>query len=174
MHIATYMEHTVDSELSGNAIDLCPVGALTDKPYRYSARPWELQAHDSVSPHDCVGANIRIDSRSGKAMRVVARDNESVNECWIADRDRFSYTSLAHEERLTKPQINDLLNTLPVDITFVDADDTVRYFNKPEDRIFVRTKAVLGRKVQNCHPQKSLHIVSKIVEAFKNGEKINN
>jgi DUF438 domain-containing protein len=72
---------------------------------------------------------------------------------------------------LTKPQINDLLNTLPVDITFVDADDTVRYFNKPEDRIFVRTKAVLGRKVQNCHPQKSLHIVSKIVEAFKNGEK---
>ncbi len=105
MHIATYMEHTVDSELSGNAIDLCPVGALTDKPYRYSARPWELQAHQSVSPHDCVGANIRIDSRSGKAMRVVARDNEAVNECWIADRDRFSYTALAHEDRLSKPQI---------------------------------------------------------------------
>jgi NADH-quinone oxidoreductase subunit G len=105
MHIATYMEHTVDSELSGNAIDLCPVGALTDKPYRYSARPWELQAHESISPHDCVGANIRIDSRSGKAMRVAARDNEAVNECWIADRDRFSYTALTHEERLTRPQI---------------------------------------------------------------------
>ena len=105
MHIATYMEHSVDSELSGNAIDLCPVGALTDKPYRYSARPWELQAHDSVSPHDCVGTNIRIDSRSGKAMRVVARDNEEVNECWIADRDRFSYAALTHEERVTKPQI---------------------------------------------------------------------
>lgn len=72
---------------------------------------------------------------------------------------------------LTKPQLDSLLNALPVDITFVDAKDTVRYFNKPEDRIFVRTKAVLGRKVQNCHPQKSLHIVSKIVEAFKNGEK---
>jgi PAS domain S-box-containing protein len=73
--------------------------------------------------------------------------------------------------KLTKPQLDSLLNALPVDITFVDANDTVRYFNKPEDRIFVRTKAVLGRKVQNCHPQKSLHIVSKIVEAFKNGEK---
>ena len=72
---------------------------------------------------------------------------------------------------LTKPQLDSLLNALPVDITFVDAKDTVRYFNKPEDRIFVRTKAVLGRKVQNCHPQKSLLIVSKIVEAFKNGEK---
>ena len=72
---------------------------------------------------------------------------------------------------LAKPQLDSLLNALPVDITFVDANDTVRYFNKPEDRIFVRTKAVLGRKVQNCHPQKSLHIVSKIVEAFKNGEK---
>jgi NADH-quinone oxidoreductase subunit G len=105
MHIATYMEHSVDSELSGNAIDLCPVGALTSKPYRYSARPWELQATNSISPHDCVGANIRIDSRSGKVMRVVARDNEAVNECWISDRDRFSYTALDHEERLSKPQI---------------------------------------------------------------------
>ena len=105
MHIATYMEHSVDSELSGNVIDLCPVGALTDKPYRYSARPWELQSHDSVSPHDCVGTNIRIDSRSGKAMRVVARENEEINECWIADRDRFSYAALNHEERLSKPQI---------------------------------------------------------------------
>lgn len=72
---------------------------------------------------------------------------------------------------LTKEQLDGLLNTLPVDITFVDADDTVHYFNKSEDRIFVRTRAVLGRKVQNCHPQKSLHIVRKIAEGFKNGEK---
>ncbi|MDH5785154.1 MAG: NADH-quinone oxidoreductase subunit NuoG [Chromatiales bacterium] len=105
MHIATYMEQSVDSELSGNAIDLCPVGALTSKPYRYSARPWELQEHESVSPHDCVGANLRIDSRSGQVMRVVARENEAVNECWISDRDRYSYTALNHEERLTRPQI---------------------------------------------------------------------
>ena len=72
---------------------------------------------------------------------------------------------------LTKEQLEALLNTLPVDITFVDANDTVRYFNKPEERIFVRTKAVLGRKVHNCHPQKSLHIVSKIVDSFKSGER---
>ena len=73
--------------------------------------------------------------------------------------------------RLTKEQLQALLNTLPVDITFVDANDTVRYFNKPEERLFVRTKAVLGRKVHNCHPQKSLHIVSKIADSFKNGER---
>jgi PAS domain S-box-containing protein len=72
---------------------------------------------------------------------------------------------------LTKEQLDGLLNTLPVDITFVDADDTVRYFNKPENRIFMRPKAVLDRKVHNCHPQKSLHIVSKIVESFKSGKK---
>ncbi|MEN8170677.1 MAG: NADH-quinone oxidoreductase subunit NuoG [Pseudomonadota bacterium] len=105
MHIGTYMEHSVNSELSGNVIDLCPVGALTSRPYRYSARPWELQSHESISPHDCVGTNIRIDSRDRKAMRVVARDNDAINECWIADRDRFSYTALDHEERLSKPQI---------------------------------------------------------------------
>jgi len=72
---------------------------------------------------------------------------------------------------LTKTQLNGLLNTLPVDITFIDANDTVQYFNKPEERIFVRPKGVLGRKVHNCHPQKSLHVVNKIVESFKNGEK---
>jgi PAS domain S-box-containing protein len=72
---------------------------------------------------------------------------------------------------LTKEQLDGVLNTLPVDITFVDADDAVRYFNKPGKRIFIRPKAVLGRKVHNCHPQKSLHVVNKIVESFKNGEK---
>jgi PAS domain S-box-containing protein len=72
---------------------------------------------------------------------------------------------------LTKEQLEALLNTLPVDITFVDANDTVRYFNKPEKRIFVRTKAVLGRKVHNCHPRKSLYIVSKIVDFFKSGKR---
>ncbi|MCW8957816.1 MAG: NADH-quinone oxidoreductase subunit NuoG, partial [Gammaproteobacteria bacterium] len=101
MHIGTYMEGTVDSELSGNVIDLCPVGALTSKPYRYTARPWELRSYHSISPHDCVGSNIRVDVRNGKAMRVVPRENETVNETWIADRDRYSYTANDHPERLT-------------------------------------------------------------------------
>lgn len=105
MHISAYMEHSVDSEISGNVIDLCPVGALTSKPYRYSARPWELLGFDSISPHDCVGSNIRIDVRGNQLMRVVPRDNENVNETWLADRDRFSYTANTHEERLLKPMI---------------------------------------------------------------------
>ena len=103
--IGTYVERTVDSELSGNVIDLCPVGALTDKPYRYHARPWELVAHDSVSPHDCVGANLRIDTRGNQVMRVVPRDNEAVNESWLADRDRYAYMGLRHGERLTAAHI---------------------------------------------------------------------
>jgi NADH-quinone oxidoreductase subunit G len=105
MHISTYMEHSVDSELSGNVIELCPVGALTSKPYRYSARPWELVSYPGISPHDCVGSNIRIDVRGGQLMRVVARENENVNETWLADRDRFSYTANTHQERLLKPMI---------------------------------------------------------------------
>lgn len=107
MHIGTYMEGTVDSELSGNVIDLCPVGALTSKPYRYSARPWELRSYESVSPHDSVGSNIRVDVRGNEVMRVVPRDNENVNESWIADRDRFSYTANYHDERLQQPMIKE-------------------------------------------------------------------
>ena len=103
--IGLYVENTVDSELSTNMADLCPVGALTAKPSRYTARPWELSGHDSVSPHDCVGANLRIDTRSHQVMRVVPRENDEVNETWIADRDRFSYQALSHDERLTQPMI---------------------------------------------------------------------
>ena len=105
MYISTYMEHSMDSELSGNVIDLCPVGALTSKPFRYSARPWELKSHPSISPHDCVGANLRVDVRAGKIMRVLPRTNEMVNEEWLADRDRFSYTALNHPERVSVPMI---------------------------------------------------------------------
>jgi NADH-quinone oxidoreductase subunit G len=107
MHISTYMEASVDSEMSGNVIDLCPVGALTSKPYRFTARSWEMIRHDSVSPHDCVGSNISVDVRDGKVMRVVARENENVNESWIADRDRFSYAGNNHADRLTQPMIKE-------------------------------------------------------------------
>jgi NADH-quinone oxidoreductase subunit G len=103
--ITTYVERTVDSELSGNVIDLCPVGALTSKPYRYTARPWELTKNGSISPHDCVGANLTVETRAGQVMRVRPRDNEAVNEIWLADRDRFSYTGLRHADRLLAPRI---------------------------------------------------------------------
>ncbi len=105
MEIRTFLDRSVDSELSGNVIDLCPVGALTSKPFRYTARPWELADHVSISPHDCVGANINVQVRRGSVMRVLPRDNEAVNECWLADRDRFSYEALNGEDRLRVPMI---------------------------------------------------------------------
>ena len=103
--IETFLGETVDSELSGNMIDICPVGALTSKPFRYSARTWELSRRKSVSPHDSTGTNLIVQVKNSKVMRVVPFENEEVNECWIADRDRFSYEALNSEDRLTSPMI---------------------------------------------------------------------
>lgn len=103
--ITTVVGETVDSELSGNMIDICPVGALTSKPFRYSARTWELSRRKSVSPHDSTGANLIVQVKNNQVMRVVPLENEDVNECWIADRDRFSYESLNGDERLTQPML---------------------------------------------------------------------
>ncbi len=103
--ITTMLGDTVDSELSGNMIDICPVGALTSKPFRYSARTWELSRRKSVSPHDSTGANLIVQVKANQVMRVVPLENEDVNECWIADRDRFSYEALNGEQRLTQPMI---------------------------------------------------------------------
>ena len=103
--IETFVGDSVDSELSGNMIDICPVGALTSKPFRYSARTWELSRRKSVSPHDSTGANLIIQVKNNKVMRVVPLENEDVNECWIADRDRFSYEALNGPERLTQPML---------------------------------------------------------------------
>jgi len=103
--IETFVGHSIDSELSGNMIDICPVGALTSKPFRYSARTWELSRRKSVSPHDSTGANLIVQVKNNKVMRVLPLENESVNECWIADRDRFSYEALNSDERLTSPML---------------------------------------------------------------------
>ena len=103
--IETFLGQSVDSELSGNMIDICPVGALTSKPFRYSARTWELSRRKSISPHDSTGANLIVQVKNNKVMRVVPLENEAVNECWIADRDRFSYEALNGDQRLTKPML---------------------------------------------------------------------
>ncbi|GAA4333201.1 NADH-quinone oxidoreductase subunit NuoG [Variovorax defluvii] len=103
--IETFVGGSVDSELSGNMIDICPVGALTSKPFRYSARTWELSRRKSVSPHDSTGANLIVQVKNNRVMRVVPLENEDVNECWIADRDRFSYEALNGPERLTQPML---------------------------------------------------------------------
>jgi len=103
--IETFVGMSVDSELSGNMIDICPVGALTSKPFRYQARSWELGRRKSVSPHDSTGANLIVQVKNNQVLRVVPFENEEVNECWIADRDRFSYEALNGEDRLTKPML---------------------------------------------------------------------
>jgi len=103
--ITTFVGRTVDSELSGNMIDICPVGALTSKPFRYSARTWELSRRKSISPHDSTGSNLVVQVKGDRVMRVVPLENEAVNECWIADRDRFSYEALNAESRLKSPMI---------------------------------------------------------------------
>jgi NADH-quinone oxidoreductase subunit G len=105
MKIGTYIQHALDSELSGNIIDLCPVGALTSKPGRFQARAWELTQHKAVAGHDSVGSNLFVHVRRNKVMRVVPRDNEAVNECWISDRDRFSYQGLYADDRLLRPMV---------------------------------------------------------------------
>ncbi len=113
MEIGTYVGHALKSELSGNIIDLCPVGALTSKPFRFRARAWELDQHSSISPHDCVGSNIYVHTRKAiysphcEVMRVVPKDNEVVNETWISDRDRFSYEGLHSADRIETPLIKE-------------------------------------------------------------------
>jgi len=105
MEIRTFLGRSVDSEISGNVIDLCPVGALTSKPARNNSRSWELVNHDSVAVHDCLGSNIIMQSSRNTVKRVLPRTNESINECWLSDRDRFSYEALVSPARLTSPMI---------------------------------------------------------------------
>ena len=103
--IMPFIEKTGDSELSGNIIDLCPVGALTSKPFRYAARTWELSRRKSVAPHDGLGSNLIVQVKHDKVLRVLPLENEEINECWLSDKDRFSYEAVNSEERLTKPMV---------------------------------------------------------------------
>lgn len=103
--ITAYVDKSVNSELSGNIIDLCPVGALTNKPFRYSARSWELTRRPSIAPHDGLGSHIEVHVKDNKVMRVLPREKESINECWLSDRDRFSYEGLNSPDRLKVPMI---------------------------------------------------------------------
>lgn len=105
MRIGTYVEHTLSSELSGNIIDLCPVGALTAKPSRFDGRAWEMIQQAGIGAHDCVGSNLYLHTLNGKVVRVVPRENESLNETWLSDRDRFSYEALHSSDRIMAPQI---------------------------------------------------------------------
>jgi NADH-quinone oxidoreductase subunit G len=103
--IQSFVGRTVDSELSGNMIDLCPVGALTSKPFRYQARTWELARRKSVAPHDSLGSNLVVQVKGERVMRVLPLENEAINECWLSDKDRFSYEGLNSPDRLTAPMV---------------------------------------------------------------------
>ena len=103
MEVTTYVEQALSTELAGNLVDLCPVGALTSKPYAFEARPWELTKTESVDVLDALGSNIRIDSRGAQVMRVLPRENEEINECWLSDKDRFAYEGLNSAARLARP-----------------------------------------------------------------------
>ncbi|MGP0086831.1 MAG: NADH-quinone oxidoreductase subunit NuoG, partial [Steroidobacteraceae bacterium] len=105
MLITTYVEHSVDHELSANIIDLCPVGALNNKPFLYHARAWEMTQHALISPHDAFGTNLYAHVLRGRVMRIVPRENESINETWIADRDRFGFEGMYSPERVTQPML---------------------------------------------------------------------
>jgi len=103
--ISTFVDECVNSEMSGNAIDVCPVGALTAKPSRFAARAWEMVQHKTIAPHDCIGSNVYVHTLRGEIIRVVPRENEAINEVWLSDRDRFSYEGVDNEDRLTTPMI---------------------------------------------------------------------
>jgi len=105
--IVSFVGRTVDSELSGNMIDICPVGALTSRPFRYSARTWELSRRKTIAPHDSLGSNLVVQVKQNRVMRVLPLENDAVNECWISDRDRFSYEALNSSDRLVKPMVRE-------------------------------------------------------------------
>jgi len=119
VEIGTFIQQNVNSEVSGNIIDLCPVGALTSKPFRFRARAWELKQYPGVSPHDCIGSNLYLHVTNNTVMRVVPKHAEEYNEVWLSDRDRFSYEALLHDQRLRKPMMfkNDKWNI----VSWVDA-----------------------------------------------------
>ena len=160
--ITTIVGETIDSELSGNMIDVCPVGALTSKPFRYSARTWELSRRKSVSPHDSTGANLIVQVKNNQVMRVVPLENEEVNECWIADRDRFSYESLNSAERLTAPMIKQggAWKT-------VDWPTALEYVSRGLTQISIDHGAKrIGALVSAHSTVEELHLLAKLVRAL--------
>ena len=160
--ITTIEDRTVDSELSGNMIDICPVGALTSKPFRYSARTWELSRRKSVSPHDSTGANLIVQVKAGTVMRVVPLENEDVNECWIADRDRFSYEALNGPSRLKQPMIKQGGQWQPVDWT-----TALQYVADGLKRVKAEFGSThLGALAHPSSTVEELHLLAKLVRSL--------
>ncbi len=159
--VMPFLESQVASELSGNVIDLCPVGALTSKPFRYTARTWELSRRPSISPHDSLGSNLEVHVKDNKVMRVLPRENEDVNECWLADRDRFSYEGLNTAERLTQPMIKH--NGQWVETTWQSALEFVA------DRLKAIPAGQIGALSTPYRPAEELFLLQKLMRGLGSG-----
>lgn len=159
--ISTYIQYAMKSEVSGNIIDLCPVGALTSKPYRFTARAWELDQAPGISPHDCLGANLNVHTRYGTVLRVVTRENSEINETWLADRDRFSYTGLYHPERLEEPlaKINGIWQP-------VDWEQALYLAAKGMQEIAKRDATRLGALASPSSTVEEFYLIQKLMRAL--------
>jgi len=163
--IITFVGRTVDSEISGNVIDLCPVGALTSKPFRYSARTWELVRRPSVSPHCGLGSNLTVQVKQNRVMRVLPRENEAVNECWLSDKDRFSYEGLNSADRLVRPMIREQGNWREVDWQTA-LDFTVAGLRKVRD---AHGPAALGALATPHSTLEELYLLQKLMRGLGSG-----
>ncbi len=158
MEIGTYVEKSMVSELSGNVIDLCPVGALTSKPFRYTARTWEMSQHPGIAPHDGTGSNIHFHVKQNVVKRVVPAENESINEVWLSDRDRFSYEGLYSDDRLTVPMVKE--NGVWRDISWDAAFDLVS--NKLQ-KVSGSNATQLGALISPTATTEECYLLQKIV-----------
>ena len=159
--VMPFLAKQMSSELSGNVIDLCPVGALTSKPFRYSARTWELSRRYSISPHDSLGSNLEIHVKDNKVMRVLPRENEDVNECWLADRDRFSYQGLNTPERLTQPMVKQ--GGQWVEVTWQEALEYVA------DKLKSISADQIGALSTPYRPAEELFLLQKLMRGMGSG-----
>jgi len=163
--IITFVGKTVDSELSGNVIDLCPVGALTSKPFRYSARTWELTRKSSVSPHCGLGSNLTLQIKQNRVMRVLPRENEAVNECWLSDKDRFSYEALNSEKRLARPMLKKDGNWQEVEWPVA-----LEFISKELQRIKgAHGAASIGALATPHQTLEELHLLQKLLRGYGSG-----
>jgi NADH-quinone oxidoreductase subunit G len=165
MEVGTYIEQSVDHELSANIIDLCPVGALNNKPFRYRARSWEMQQQPLISPHDAFGANLHAHVLRGKIMRIVPRENEAVNETWIADRDRFGFEGMYAAERVTQPlmRVNGALQPVEWEAALTAAAEGL------QKSIAAHGAASAGFLVSPMATLEEMHLAARIAEGLGTG-----
>ena len=163
VEVMPFIGKTVDSELSGNIIDICPVGALTSKPFRDVARSWELSRRKSIAPHDALGSNIQVHiDKYHKVVRVLPLENEALNECWLSDRDRFSYEGLYHAERATEPMVKQDGKWLKV-----DWETALTYASKSINGVKLDQGAdAIGVLASAISTSEELHLLQKMMRAF--------